>query len=110
MNPTVGCSQVPLPCRAAPPGLKGLAPHTSRVRRRLCQSFNSSFASARPSRWPQGVGCGSMPPMLFRGSTKVRPNPSLKAPTHYGRQRKPGLSQATIVSVQAYAACLRGRL
>jgi hypothetical protein len=37
------------------------------------------------------------------------PNPSLNTPTHYGRQRKPGLSQANIVSVQAYAACLRGR-
>jgi hypothetical protein len=29
----------------------------------------------------------------------VTPNPSLKAPTHYGRQRKPGLSQANMVSV-----------
>jgi hypothetical protein len=42
--------------------------------------------------------------------TNATPNPSLKAPTHYGRQRKPGLSQASIVSVQAYAARLRGRL
>jgi hypothetical protein len=42
--------------------------------------------------------------------TNATPNPSLKAPTHYGRQRKPGLSRAKMVSVQAYAACLRGRL
>jgi hypothetical protein len=41
---------------------------------------------------------------------KAWPNPSLKAPTHYGSQRKPGLRQATMVAVQAYAACLRGRL
>jgi hypothetical protein len=39
-----------------------------------------------------------------------RPNPSLKAPTHYGRQRKPGLRPSGIIAVQAYAACLRGRL
>jgi hypothetical protein len=37
------------------------------------------------------------------------PNPSLNTPTRYGRQRKPGLSHGSIVSVQAYAACLRGR-
>jgi hypothetical protein len=42
--------------------------------------------------------------------TQVRPNPSLKAPTHYGRQRKPGLWPSGIITVQAYAACLRGRL
>jgi hypothetical protein len=38
------------------------------------------------------------------------PNPSLKAPTHYGRQRKAGLRPAGIIAVQPYAAHLRGRL
>jgi hypothetical protein len=42
-------------------------------------------------------------------SPTVRPNPSLNTSTHYGRRCKPGLSQATIVSVQAYSTCLRGR-
>ena len=41
--------------------------------------------------------------------TTVRPNPSFNTPTHSGRRCKPGLSQANIVSVQAYSACLRGR-
>ncbi len=44
-----------------------------------------------------------------RVRTTARPNPSLNTPTHYGRRRKPGLSQGTIVSVQAYGARLRGR-
>ncbi len=44
-----------------------------------------------------------------KAGAKVRPNPSLNTPTRYGRQRKPGLSHITIVSVQAYGACLRGR-
>jgi hypothetical protein len=43
-------------------------------------------------------------------SKKARPNPSLKAPTHYGRQRKAGLRHSCIIAVQPYAACLRGRL
>jgi hypothetical protein len=38
------------------------------------------------------------------------PNPSLKAPTHYGRQRKPGPRHSCIIAAQAYAAYLRGRL
>jgi hypothetical protein len=53
---------------------------------------------------------GSSTSHSLRHRSKAWPNPSLKAPTHYGRQRKPGLSQAKMVSVQAYAARLRGRL
>jgi hypothetical protein len=44
------------------------------------------------------------------GAAKVRPNPSLKAPTRYGRQRKPGTWHSCIITYRAYAACLRGRL
>jgi hypothetical protein len=47
---------------------------------------------------------------LLRHRSKVWPNPSLKAPTHYGSQRKPGLWPAGIFTARAYAACLRGRL
>jgi hypothetical protein len=43
-------------------------------------------------------------------ATAVRPNPSLKAPTHYGRQRKAGLWPSGIITAQPYAAYLRGRL
>jgi hypothetical protein len=42
--------------------------------------------------------------------TNATPNPSLKAPTHYGRQRKAGLWPLGIITVQPYAAHLRGRL
>jgi hypothetical protein len=45
----------------------------------------------------------------MKGWHSVRPNPSLNTPTRYGRHCKPGLSQGSIVSVQAYSACLRGR-
>jgi hypothetical protein len=45
-----------------------------------------------------------------RPRRRVWPNPSLKAPTHYGRQRKAGLWPSGIITVQPYAAHLRGRL
>jgi hypothetical protein len=41
---------------------------------------------------------------------KLRPNPSLKAPTHYGRHCKAGLWPSGIITVQPYSAYLRGRL
>jgi hypothetical protein len=41
---------------------------------------------------------------------KAAPNPSLKAPTHYGRQRKAGTWHSCIITYQPYAAYLRGRL
>jgi hypothetical protein len=44
------------------------------------------------------------------GEAQVWPNPSLKAPTHYGGQRKAGLWPSGIITVQPYAAHLRGRL
>jgi hypothetical protein len=43
------------------------------------------------------------------GTCAAPPNPSLNTPTRYGRQRKPGLWLASIFTVRAYAAYLRGR-
>jgi hypothetical protein len=39
----------------------------------------------------------------------LTPNPSLNTPTRYGRRCKPGLWLASILTVRAYSACLRGR-
>jgi hypothetical protein len=53
---------------------------------------------------------GSFNSSAPRQRSKVWPNPSLKAPTHYGRQRKPGPRPVGIIAYRAYAARLRGRL
>jgi hypothetical protein len=60
--------------------------------------------------WPLRQACGSINAVNNLHRSKVWPNPSLKAPTHYGRQRKPGTWHSCIITYRAYAACLRGRL
>jgi hypothetical protein len=57
-----------------------------------------------------GFMVGSPTASALRHRSRVWPNPSLKAPTHYGRQRKPGPRHSCIIANQAYAAYLRGRL
>jgi hypothetical protein len=77
----------------APVGCRGLAEY-----RKTAFSFFSG-----------GQSSGSIKTTHNQLRTTVWPNPSFNTPTHSGRRRKPGLSQANIVSVQAYGAYLRGR-
>jgi hypothetical protein len=72
--------------------------------KRTLHSCSIELASRSPFvKHPAGEG------VQVRRQSAVTPNPSLNTPTRYGRQRKPGLSHFIIVSVQAYAAYLRGR-
>jgi hypothetical protein len=67
-------------------------------------------AATQSRRRRVGLMVGSSTLSALRHRSKVWPNPSLKAPTHYGSQRKAGLRPAGIIAVQPYAAYLRGRL
>jgi hypothetical protein len=86
------------------------APANSERREAKDGHASAAPATTHPRRRRVGAMVGSSASVALRHRSKAWPNPSLKAPTHYGRQRKPGLWPAGILTVRAYAACLRGRL